>query len=227
MCYLSTYRHHSLFTFSNYFYGATSSKHLTLARFPFSPLNYIWSYSFTYKEKIYLALLLEEVGEQAFVVTTKPLPQSLWGYIIRGASPLPAQQMPLKITMYSVWNINQGKINLMLSNVLLGAWVMFYPVVTYFKNTRAQPKELARHYLGAFLHVLWVEECMVNSEHYPVEQGAVQRFSHGVSYGHSLKEKREKVIGNNSCSALKRVLLLKLPRPTFIFLPCQSFCLLF
>lgn len=32
---------------------------------------------------------------------------------------------------------------------------------------------------------------MVNSEHYPVEQGAVQRFSHGVSYGHSLKEEKK------------------------------------
>lgn len=78
MCYLSTYQHHSLFTFSSYFYEATSSKYLTLARFPFPPSpNYIWSYRFTYKEENYLALLLEKVGEQAFVVTTKPLPQPL------------------------------------------------------------------------------------------------------------------------------------------------------
>lgn len=69
---------------------------------------------------------------------------------------------------------------------------MFYPVVTYFKNTRVSPGLLATRYLGAFLHVLRVEERVVNSEHYPVKQGAVQRFSHGVSHGHSLKEKRKR-----------------------------------
>ena len=31
---------------------------------------------------------------------------------------------------------------------------------------------------------------MINSEHYPVEQGAVQRLSHRVSHSHSLKKKK-------------------------------------
>lgn len=77
-------------------------KHLSSARFPFFPLSYIQPYSFAHKEENDLALLLEGVGEQAFVATTKPLPQLLWGYIIWGASPFPAQQTPLKTMMYSV-----------------------------------------------------------------------------------------------------------------------------
>lgn len=83
-----------------------------------------------------------------------------------------------------------------------------------------------RRYLGVFLHVLGVEERVVNSEHYPVEQGAVQRFCHWIPHSHSLKEKsqKKKVIGNDSCPALKWILLLKRPSPMFIFPPRQSFC---
>lgn len=49
-----------------------------------------------------------------------------------------------------------------------------------------------RCYLGAVLHVLGVEECVVDPEHNPVKQGAVQRLGHGIPHGHSLKRKRTK-----------------------------------
>lgn len=67
------------------------------------------------------------------------------------------------------------------------AWVMFYHSVIYLKNPREEPKELVRCYLGVFLHVLGVEERMVDPEHNPVKQGAVQWLGHGIPHGHSLK----------------------------------------
>lgn len=86
-----------------------------IARIPFFPLSYTWSSSFTHKEENYLPLLLEPVGELAFMATTKSLPWLLWAYNTSGASPFSAQQAPLRIMMYSV--TIRGKINFMLSNM--------------------------------------------------------------------------------------------------------------
>lgn len=74
--YLSTYRHAAR---SSFHHGAISSK-CSSKNSIFSPLSFIWSSSFTHKEENYLPLLLEQVGELAFVGTTKSLPWLLWAY---------------------------------------------------------------------------------------------------------------------------------------------------
>lgn len=47
-------------------------------------------------------------------------------------------------------------------------------------------------YRDRFLHVLLVEQSVIDAQDDPVEQGAVQRLSHGVSGCDSLEKRREK-----------------------------------
>lgn len=96
MCYPSIYWHHSLFTFSDYFYGATLLKHLLLPSFPFLPLNYIWSYSFTHKEEKPLAWLLEGVGNRLLWLLRNLFPRSFEDVFFEGLHPSRLSKRHLK-----------------------------------------------------------------------------------------------------------------------------------
>lgn len=178
-----------------------------------------------------LALLLEGVGDEAFVTKPNPFPQLLWGYIIWGASLFLAQQTPLKIMIYSVWNINsnvpRGKVNFTLSNLPLAACVMFYPVVTYFKTevhsqNSWQDVTLVLSSMSFEFRSAWLILKTIQSKRALYNDLAME-FRTVTAW----KEKRKRAIGNDSCSALKRVSPLKQPRTMFVFCPRQSFCLLF